>query len=79
MRWPSCKDSACNARDTGSIPCSGRCPGVCRKGQPAPAFLSEESCAQRSLAVYSPGGHKEPDVTEHEHQIADLQCCGRLC
>ena len=28
MRWPSCKDSACNARDTGSIPCSGRCPGV---------------------------------------------------
>ena len=51
----------------------------CRKGQPAPAFLSGESRAQRSLAVYSPGGHKEPDVTEHAHQIVDSQCCGRLC
>ena len=36
-----------------------------RKWQPTPVFLPGESHGQRSLAGYSPSGHKESDVTEH--------------
>ena len=32
--------------------------------QPTPVFLSGESHGQRSLAGYSPWGHKESDTTE---------------
>ena len=39
------------------IPCS-------RKWQPTPVFLPGESHGQRSLAGYSPWGHKELDMTE---------------
>ena len=35
-----------------------------RKWQPTPAFLPGESHGQRSLVGYSPGGHKEQDMTE---------------
>ena len=35
-----------------------------RAWQPIPVFLPGESHAQRSLAVYSPWGHKEFDTTE---------------
>ena len=35
-----------------------------REWQPAPVFLPGESHRQRSLAGYSPWGHKESDVTE---------------
>ena len=35
-----------------------------RKWQPTPVFLPRESHGQRSLAGYSPWGHKEPDTTE---------------
>ena len=35
-----------------------------RKWQPAPIFLPGKSHGQRSLAAYSPWGHKEADVTE---------------
>ena len=35
-----------------------------RKWQPTPVFLPGESHAQRSLAGYSPWGHKESDTTE---------------
>ena len=31
------------------------------------SILSGKSHGQRSLAGYSPWGHKEPDTTEHEH------------
>ena len=31
---------------------------------PTPVFLPGESHRQRSLAGYSPWGHKEPDTTE---------------
>ena len=48
------KESACNAGDPSSIPGSGRSPGEDR------IPLIE----QRSLAGYSPWGHKEPDMTE---------------
>ena len=35
-----------------------------RAWQPTPVFLPEESHGQRSLAGYSPRGHKELDTTE---------------
>ena len=35
-----------------------------RKWQPTPVFLSGKSHGQRSLAGYSPWGHKELDTTE---------------
>ena len=51
------KESACNAGDPGSIPL-GKIPWR-RKWKPTPVFLPEESHGQRSLAGYSPWGHKE--------------------
>jgi len=38
-----------------------------RKWQPTPVFLPGEFHGQRSLADYSPEGHKELDMTEHTH------------
>ena len=35
-----------------------------RAWQPTPVFLPGESHGQRSLADYSPWGHKESDMTE---------------
>ena len=35
-----------------------------RKWQPTPVFMPGESHGQRSLAGYSPWGHKESDTTE---------------
>ena len=35
-----------------------------RTWQPTPVFLPGESHGQRSLAGYSPKGHKESDATE---------------
>ena len=35
-----------------------------RAQQPTPVFLPGESHGQRSLAGYSPWGHKESDMTE---------------
>ena len=35
------------------------------KWKPTPVFLSAKFCGQRSLADYSPQGHKESDTTEH--------------
>ena len=34
-----------------------------RKWQPTPVFLPGEFHGQRSLVGYSPGGHKESDMT----------------
>ena len=47
------KASACNARDLGSIPGSGR------KRQPTPVLWPEEF-----RGLYSPCGHKESDMIE---------------
>ena len=56
------KKSSCNAGDPDSIPGSGRSPG---EGNGTPlVFLPEEFHGQRSLAGYSPWGHKESDATE---------------
>ena len=51
-------------RDAGLIPGLGRSPG---RGHGNPVFLPRESHGQRSLAGYSPWGHKESDTTEHIH------------
>ena len=54
------KESACNARDLGSIPGLGRSPG---EGNSYPLQYSHLD-GQRRLAGYSPWGHKESDMTE---------------
>ena len=59
LRWLSDKESACNAGNPGLIPGSGRSP----EGDP-PVFLPGEFHGQRSLAGYTPWGHKELDMTE---------------
>jgi len=67
------KESACNAGDAGdvgSIPGSRKSRG--RKWQPNPVFLPEKSHGQRSLAGYSPRGHKESDMSEHAHVLETL-------
>ena len=51
------KESACQAGDEGLIPGSGRSAG--EGNQPTPVFLSGKSRGRRSLAGYSPRGHKE--------------------
>ena len=57
------KESACNAGDLGSIPGLRKIP--CRRAwQSTPVFLPGESHGQRSLAGYSPWGHKMSDTTE---------------
>ena len=38
-----------------------------RKWQPTPVFLPGKPHGQRSLAVYSPWGHKKLNKTEHTH------------
>ena len=60
-----------NAGDMGSIPRSGRSPGA------SPVFLPEKSQGQRSLAGYSPWGHKESDRTQQLSMHA-VTVCGRL-
>ena len=55
--------SAEDVRDPGSIPRSGRSPGV-GNGKPTPLFFPGESLGQRSLAGYSSWGHKESNMTE---------------
>ena len=53
-----------DTRDAGSIPGSGRSPGV-REWQPTPVFLPGESGhGERSLAGCSPEGRTESDTTE---------------
>ena len=52
---------ASNAGDVGSLPVLGRSLGGVGY---TPGFLPGESQGQRSLAGYSPWGHKELDMTE---------------
>ena len=56
------KGSTCNVGDPGSIPGLGRSPGG-EHGNPLKYSL-ENPHGQRSLAGYSPWGHKESDTTE---------------
>jgi len=66
------KESACNVADLGSIPGSGRSPGGGHSNPLQYSFL-ENPHGQRSLAGYSPQGHKESDTTERfKHTTIDI-------
>ena len=62
------KESACNVGDVGLIPGWGRSPG---EGNHHPLQYSclENPYGQRSLAGYSPWGHKELDMTEQPSTV----------
>ena len=62
------KNLPVNAGNLGSIPRSGRSPGGVH-GNPLQYFCLENPHGQRSLAGYSPWGHKESDATEHAHTL----------
>jgi len=55
--------SACQYRRRGFDPWAGKIPWR-RKWQPIPVFLPGKFHEQRSLAAYSPWGHKELNMTE---------------
>ena len=57
------KESECNAGDPGSIPVLGRSPGG-GNGDPLQYSCLANPHGQKSLAGYSPWGHKELDMTE---------------
>ena len=57
------KEPACNAGDLGLIPGLGRTPGG-GHGNPLQYSCLENPHGQKSLAIYSPWGHKESDTTE---------------
>ena len=57
------KESACNAGDLGLIFGLGKSPGG-GHGNPLQYSYLENPHGQRSLAGYSPCGHKESDMTE---------------
>ena len=70
-RWLSGKESTCQHRRHKRPEfnlCVGKIPWR-RKWQPTLVFLPGKSHRQRSLAVYSPWGHRESDTTEHTHTI----------
>ena len=64
VKEATCQCRRCRSR--GFDPKAGKSPWS-RKWQPAPVLLPGKSHGQRSLAGYSPLGHKELDMTEHEH------------
>ena len=57
-----------DARDMGSIPGSGRSPGV-GNGNPLQYSCRGEFHGQRILVGYSPRDRKELDATEHTHTL----------
>ena len=63
------KESACNVGDLGSIPELGRSPGG-GHGNPLQYSCLKNPHGQRSLAGYSPWGHKESDMTEELSAMA---------
>ena len=56
------KNLSANVRDMGLIPGLGQSPG---EGNDSPLQFSCLGNPKRSLARYSPWGHKELDMTEH--------------
>ena len=57
------KEPAYNAGDPGSIPGSGRSPGV-KEQHPTQVFLPGKVHGQRLLTGYSPWDYRESDATE---------------
>ena len=75
MQWREC---ACQCRRHRRLvfnPWVGKIPWS-RKWQPTPIFLPEKTHGQRSLADYSPWGHKEFDMTlstqASTHTLTDI-------
>ena len=70
------KESYCQCRRHkrhGFNPWVGKIPWS-RKWQPTSVFLPGEFHGQRSLAGYSPWGHKESDMTEHTSTQSQDKC-----
>ena len=65
------KESACSARDLGSIPGLGRSPGG-GHGNPLQFSCLENPRGQKSPVGYSPLGRKESDATE---RLSTAQQC----
>ena len=59
------KNPPANSRDMGSIPGSGRSPGI-GNGNPL-QYSCQENSMDSSLVGYSPWHCKELDMTEHAH------------
>ena len=79
--WLSGKKCSCQCRRHRRLrydPCIGKIPWR-RKQQPTPVFLPGKSHRQRSLAGYSPWGHKKSDMTEcthtHTHILIHINVC----
>ena len=62
-------ESACDAGDPGLIPGLGSSPGE-GNGNSLQYTCLENPCGQKSLAGYSPCGHRESDTTETNHSTA---------
>ena len=60
------KESSCNVGYLGSIPGLGRSPGG-GHGNPLQYSCLENPHGQRTLAGYSPWGHKVSDMTDDTH------------
>ena len=71
------KNPPANAGDVGSVPWDRKISWR-RKWQPTPVFLPGKSHGQRSLAGYSPQGHKESDMTEHACTTTNMFCTSFL-
>ena len=61
--WLSCKESACNAGDLGSILGLGRFPGE-ENGSPLQYSGKFQNNPGEFHGLYSPWGHKESDTTK---------------
>ena len=66
------KESTCSAGDLGLIPGSGRSPGG-GHGNSLQYSCLENPNGQRTLADYSPWGHKESDTTEQLSTFGSLK------
>ena len=69
------RESICNVGDLGLIPGLGRSSGR-RHGNPFQYSCLENSHGRRSLAGYSPWGHKESDTTVRLSTAQHILSCG---
>ena len=75
--WLSGKESTCQCRRHGFSPSVGKIRWR-RAWQPTPVFLPGKSHGQRSLAGYSPWGHKGSDPTTKQQQSCKRGRTGRV-
>ena len=71
------KNVSANERDTGSNSWVRNIP-VEKEMATTLVFLPRKSHGQRSLVGYSPGGHKESDMTEHTLYTRHLKADGKI-